>query len=131
MGLFSGFLEGGEAINLQNEYKKIYPDLQRLYKTTKFKTFFDTFIELSEEFNSKQDNQTKKGMKNHLLSLLNRGANVIDQDMAIGCAFILAGVYFRSCMIDDDNARKTVSMIESEMDKMDLVMESLVAHGSW
>jgi len=128
MGMFSGFFESGEAINLQNEYKKIYPDLQRLYRTTNFKAFFDTFLELTEEFTSK-DNLTKKGMKSYQLSLLNRGVKVIDQDMATGCAFIMAGVYFRSCMIDNDNARETVSMIESELDTIDLVMESLVAHG--
>ena len=130
MGLFGNFFAGGEAITLQKEFEEIKPYLDGIYRGPHFYNFFKTYRELEDEANSSVGNMTEKGAKEYFHSILFRGKEIINHNLAVRSAQIMFAVFHRSTMLDNETAAQTKADIKYQLYLINLLTDALHSSSS-
>ena len=125
MEVFVNFSKNGEAANLQKEFQKLLPELQRLYTSNQFEAFVKRYFSISDEYKSMSLVLTEKGMNDYMMNLFVLGKKTIDKDIPNGAALILMGILGRASRIDNTVARQVVASLKKEIEKIDQHYEEM------
>ena len=127
MYIFGNSSKEVEATNLQKEFEKLLPELQRLYHGDKFEIFIKRYFEITDEYKSMSLIMTEEGMNDYMLNLIIQGTKIIDNDLPNGAACILLGILGRAGRINNKVSTYVVKSIIKECEKIELQYKAILA----